>query len=56
MAVGSGGCWYVFSSRGKADSLNIIADSFLAGVVILTEYFQLSITPAFTDRLEVWLL
>ena len=43
----------VFSSRGKADSLNIIVDSLLAGVLILTEYFQLSITPAFTEGLEV---
>ena len=47
---------HMFSSRRKDGSLNIIVDSSLAGVVILTEYFQLSITLVFTEGLEVQLL
>ena len=43
----------VFSSRRVAGSLDIIADDSFAGVVILTEYFQASITAAITERLKV---
>ena len=59
--VGEGiGMWnevlpHMFSSRGQTHSLNIIVNSCLAGVVLLTEYYQSSNPPAFIEVVLVFL-